>query len=251
MGTEFEVNVADADHSTVRVDQGRVSILPLQGSELSVRKGQRAILNPTQTIVEESPKPQTDDDAKNLRLTEPQKPKDTIRCEYQPVREPIPLKSDLAGFIHPVPINLEPGIPEGRLKKAPAFTSESPLFGLVRARVEERPLEMPVVCDQKLNGKSKISFDSNANGDLTDDPAFTEGEDFVVGKPFPVNLSRTNNMIWLSRPIQVDTKSNPPRVAPVEDRLDYYNAISLSGEVSIPRSPSDSQKVNSVSACWT
>jgi len=242
LGTEFEVRVSDALHSVVRVATGRVRVDPLQGESVRVSAGERAIMNPTRAVVEAVANPAGPVPAPTPRRvgrTAPAKPRDVVRLPYNPRREILSPSSNLAGFIRPRAVTLTRASAASlALKKTPPFASESPLAGSFQTRAEGRPVDVSVVCDRKLNGKWKVYVDANANNDLTDDPAYAEGEDFFLGKPFRVTLPGRDNVAWLSWPIRVDLKANPPQALPVEDRLDLYNPLYFQSEVKMPEAPS-------------
>ena len=182
-GTEFEVDLKEENTAVIHVEEGRVRIVPTQsrGRGATAAKGDRAILNNREVVVEEVVL--VDEDA--LSVSEAAKrdekgDEDTsTEIVYKYSRSLLTHKSPLISFVQPQTIMLFDDLPPGVLKKSVPFTSESPLWGILATWIDERPVEALVACDKKLDEKWRIYFDANLNGDLTDDPSFTEGIDFV------------------------------------------------------------------------
>lgn len=157
----------------------------------------------------------------------------TLQISYKPKKMMLTAGSNLFALVQPQSIALSADEAPVQLKKAPPFTSAKPLLGVLKMRLEDRVVEAVVACDQKLNGKWRIYFDSNLNGDLTDDPSFTEGEDFLAGQFFEVGLLDRNNALWLRRPVKIDLNATSGSVGVVEDRLEFINRTYYAGEVTI------------------
>ncbi len=238
LGTEFEVSVLENKATVVRVDSGRVRIKANSGDVLQAGGGERAILSREGAITELSPAPGVFGGTENEKDEVP----DGIEVAYSPRVGLLDKDDDLLTFVKAQEIVLSAnGAPN--VVRAPPFTSNLPLLGTIHTRVDGHVAQVAVACDEKLNGKGRIYFDADLNGDLTDDPYFDEGEDYAAGQPFTTGLLGKNNTVWLQRPIRIDRSSSPPTVGVAADRLEYINRVYLEDEVEIAMPDSDENKV--------
>ena len=225
LGTEFEVNAAGGNVTIVHVETGKVRVEPNHGEGVEARSGERTVLSEAKALTEPA-----SSSAASAAVAAP--PND-LRVTYRPTEKVMGLADPVRVFMRPRTITLSPETPSA-LKKSPPFTSERPLIGVVQSSVDGRVVNAAIACDQKLNGKTRIYLDSNLNGDLTDDPVFTEGEDFKPGQYFAAGLAGHNDALWLRRPVRVDTASTPPHVETIADQVEYVNRVYLAGDVELP-----------------
>lgn len=232
LGTEFEVVVADEERAVVKVESGRVQVLPRNGEAGEAGARQHVILTPQKAVTEDvedppapAPKEATSADA----------PPDRVDLVFRPHRNALQADTPLTVFVRPQAVPM-PVLTQqySSLVKTPPFTNPAPRAGAIKTRLNEQPAEAAVACDTKLNGETWIYVDANMNGDLTDDPRFQEGADFVAGETFAVGLAEHSDALWLRRPIRVDTAASPPKASVVEDRLECVNRAYLEGELEIP-----------------
>jgi hypothetical protein len=158
-----------------------------------------------------------------------------VEVALQPRRSVLQADSPLATFVRPLAVRMSVLTPENSIgMKLPPFTASAPRVGSIKTRLNEQPAEIAVASDTKLNGDTWIYLDANRNGDLTDDPHFQEGADFVAGESFAAGLDDRRDALWLQRPIRVDLDSSPPKAVVVEDRIDCINRIYLDSEFDVP-----------------
>lgn len=244
IGTEFEVDAAKPNATVVRVDAGKVRVEPNHGTTVEANQGERAIVTDTRAVTETVPAADgkaTGQSAEKKASTSP----DEVRVVYRPQEKVMSPTDPLRVFSRPRTLTLAPDPPPS-LKKRPPFTSERPVMGMLQTFVEGRVVEAAVACDQKLDGKTRIYLDANLNGDLTDDPTFSEGEEFKPGQLFAAGLLGHNDALWLRSPVRVDTSTLPPKVEGIPGQLEYINRVYLSGEVEVPLSQSAPPRPRSV-----
>lgn len=220
LGTAFSI---DLDHPTwaeVTVQEGAVEAIPRRGESQRVAAGERALMSATGVRVEPIPAPQEGDGAPV---------EDLIAMELSPTRQPLSLASNLAQFIHPGTVELSAGQPLASLQRTPATTD--PLGGMIRFKDGEEFVELAVLADRDRSDRWQVYVDVNGNGDLTDDPVYTEGVDFLPGALFHVGSTESGKALWLSRPAPT---SSGIEVADLDARLEYYNLNYLVADVDLP-----------------
>ena len=235
LGTDFEVVVADDERAVVRVESGQVRVTPRDGSADVAGARQLVVLTPQKAVTEDIKAPEAD--PAKVPAAAAGTPPDHVEAVFRPQRNVLQADTPLTVFVRPQPVAMPVLTPGSQAaSKAPPFTSSAPRAGIIRTRVNEQPAEVAVACDTKLNGEVWIYVDANMNGDLTDDPHFQEGADFVAGEAFAAGLAEHSDSLWLLRPIRVNTAASPPSASVVEDRLDCINRAYLEGELELPDS---------------
>ena len=242
LGTEFEVNIG-GPQSQVRVDSGRVRLTSMLGAYTEARQGQLALMSSSKIVVDAIKAPLLTSNVAtvvSLKTTQEPSRNSDVMISYRPQMRTLDPQSSLAGYIRPQTISLSKAPFPASLKKAPPFTSDDPLVGVIKMKIEGRPVEAVAAVDRKLDGKSRIFLDANLDGDLTNDPSFGEGEDFKLGTPFKAGLiggsSAARQAIWLNRPIRIDLSAKPPKLTVQEDRLEVYNSAYMAAPIDIPAS---------------
>ena len=170
-----------------------------------------------------------------------------LKINYRPTRKVLEAGSNLAAFIQPQMVLLAEGPPPPQLKQPLPFSSRAPLMGVLRLRQGGRMVEALIASEKQPDGKSRIWIDSNLNGDLRDENPFVEGKDFEADQPFAASLGGHQGALRLRRPIRVDSRSVPPRVSVIENRLEVRNYGYLTGEVELkgeePSSKANNQRL--------
>lgn len=239
LGTEFTVDVDSKKGSVIRVQTGRVRVMPRTGGgSVGAVAGDRVLVNDRQAVVESAvPVARARSESVPATGTKESTPGKPLRIPYRPVKRMLASDSHLSSFISGASIPLTTGAVPPQVKKLPPFTSSSPHLGVLETRVNDRDIEAVVACDRKLSGKWRVYFDGNLNGDLTDDVSFTEGEDFVAGRPFRAGTINENHAVYLRLPIRISHTGESPTAEVARDRIDFLNYNYLAGDVAIPSDP--------------
>lgn len=220
LGTAFAINLNHPTWAEVSVQEGAVEAIPRRGESQRVSAGERGLMSATGVRVEPILPPAEENGERGGEL---------IAVDLSPTRRTLSLASNLAQFIHPGTVGLSGGDSLNHLQKAPATTD--PLGGTIRFKDGEDFVELNVLADRGRDDRWQLYVDINGNGDLTDDPVYTEGVDFLPGTLFPVGSTESGKAVWLSRPAP---SSNANQVADAEVRLDYYNLNYLVADVDLP-----------------
>lgn len=150
-----------------------------------------------------------------------------LHLRARPIRKTLAAGSPLAGLVHYQPIPLSTTPPD-LVRMAPPFTSTQPLFGVLRTRLDGREIQVALACDKKVNGRWRFYLDANADGDLTNDPSFSEGEDFVADEAFEAGLLDRSKALWLRHPLALQRPGEEPQ------RLEFVNRRYDSAPLTIP-----------------
>ena len=127
------------------------------------------------------------------------------------------------------------------IKKLPADLS-APLFGLLKFGPSDAPTTIAVVLDEPDDKPSRLFVDSNANGDLTDDPAPVwtsrpvKGSDGKEYQQFSgsskINAKLGKDEATLNFPMYRFDHRDPARAAQ-KGSLFYYSDFAREGEVTL------------------
>jgi peroxiredoxin len=146
---------------------------------------------------------------------------------------------DRARFYTPHSLELQDAKPEG-LRKLPELAA--PRFGVLSVGAQESPTRVIVVLDQPDGGPATLHVDSNANGDLTDDPA---AEWKAFRDQAPDGTDRTGHRGWATINLPLDGKPAPARFGVYQhdqgnrsrgrpkDALVYFADYGYEGEITL------------------
>lgn len=234
LGTVFDVTVRDELVAHIQVRSGEIRAKPKDHSGESVLVGANTgvILNRQQAVLYTIPEPNT---PAVLTPTTPDPsplPARQQRVSLQPRVDVMKAGDPLLMFVQAQIVTLSKQPIHSDLK-IPPMTLEPPLSGTLGVRSATGPVEVTVLCDRKLDGTWRIYWDANLNRDLSDDPVFVEGEDFVGDGLFSAGLSDRHDHLWLKRPISIDRSVSPPRLQRQMDRLEVYNRCYRVAEVNV------------------
>jgi peroxiredoxin len=169
-----------------------------------------------------------------LAWVSPAPAQDTFNLQWQPSG----IREKVTGF-RPHAVLLKAQAPEG-LKQAPAGVG-SPMYGVIELGPPKSPAKFIVLADAPEGRIQRVFLDSNANGDLTDDPPCTvtnrpyknrDGEDAtawqaagVVEIPFAAG-PREGALKFYTGQVRAGAGQAPPQ-------LFYYPDYGLVGDVKI------------------
>ena len=144
------------------------------------------------------------------------------------------------GFYVPQRLKLNAALPDS-VKKPPADIT-APLFGEIKIGPTDAPATIILLLDEPADKPSRLFVDSNANGDLTDDPAPKWNERKTPGRNGTENTIRigdfTVKIPYSTGPAEAQLavyrfdKNDPARAA-LTDSIFYYRDYALKGDVTL------------------
>ena len=224
LGTEFIVAVHDTNATGLSVLSGRVRALPRLGFSVELTDGMEALLTEDRVATVEPAAGAWS--MVTSRLAGPYlraAPGERIVVPFQPRAGLLRQRSALMDQTPPQHVCLTPRKPR-IVSKAPSFTSDSPEMTVIRMQLDGQVVEAALAVDFKLNNTMRIYLDRNLNGDLTDDPVYSEGEDFLAGSFFAVGLGRFDEALWIRR---VVTAGGTPDADETQEKIEYINRLYL------------------------
>jgi peroxiredoxin len=144
------------------------------------------------------------------------------------------------GYYVPQRLKLSAALPESVKKSPPEVTA--PLYGEMKIGPADAPAKIIVLLDEPAGKPSRLFVDSNANGDLTDDPTPNWNERKTPGRNGTENTIRIGDFMvkipYAAGPVTAQLAAyrfdkNDPTRAALMDSIFYYREYALKGDITL------------------